>query len=115
MVLQGTLQPLVSVPLVLEYESVLTRREHLEASGLDYGEAIQLVTAFCIKGKPVHLANRLRPQLIDPDDEFVLETAVHGKADCIVTLNVRDFYRAARNFGVRVLKPGEALERIRRQ
>ena len=30
-VLRGDLKPLISVPLVLEYEAVLTRPEHLRA------------------------------------------------------------------------------------
>jgi predicted nucleic acid-binding protein len=32
-----------------------------------------------------------RPQLRDPGDEMVLETAVNGQADTLVTFNVRDF------------------------
>ena len=49
-------------------------------------------------GEHVHLAHRLRPQLLDPDDEFVLETAFHGKADSIVTFNLMDFAIAAKSF-----------------
>jgi predicted nucleic acid-binding protein len=52
---------------------------------------------------------------VDPDDEFVLEAAYHGKAEMIVTLNTRDFLIAARRFGIAALRPGEALERIRQQ
>jgi predicted nucleic acid-binding protein len=66
-------------------------------------------------GEPVHISHRLRPQLVDPDDEFVLEAAYHGKAEMIVTLNTRDFLIAARRFGIAALRPGEALERIRQQ
>jgi predicted nucleic acid-binding protein len=58
-------------------------------------------------------SHRLRPQLVDPDDEFVLEAAYHGMADLIVTLNTRDFLTAARRFGIAAMRPGEALERIR--
>ena len=114
MVLDGELRPLVSVPLVLEYEAVLTRSEHFGGS-VDAQANIEIVKAFCRMGEPVHISYRLRPQLVDPDHEFVLEAAYHGKADLIVTLNTRDFLMAARRFGIEALRPGEALERMRHQ
>jgi predicted nucleic acid-binding protein len=112
MVLDSELKPLVSVPLVLEYEAVLSRPEHF-AGAVDAQVNLEIVKAFCIMGEPVHIAQRLRPQLIDPDDEFVLEAAYHGRAEMIVTLNTRDFLKAARRFGIATLGPGDALERIR--
>jgi predicted nucleic acid-binding protein len=103
--------PPVSVPLVLEYEDVLTRPEHLEASGLSAKDAVEIVRAFCISREWVHLRYRLRPQLDDPADEFVLETAFHGKADAIVTFNRKHLEQGARRFGIEVLSPIEALKR----
>jgi putative PIN family toxin of toxin-antitoxin system len=115
MVLDEELKPLVSVPLVLEYEAVLTRSEHLNVSVFDKIAILGIVKTFCTLGEPVHIAHRLRPQLVDPDDEFVLETAHHGKAEAIITLNTRDFLVAARRFGISALLPGEALERVKRR
>jgi len=112
MVLDGEFKPLISVSLVLEYEAVLTRPEHLGGS-VDAQANVDIVKAFCRMGEPVHISHRLRPQLVDPDDEFVLEAAYHGMADLIVTLNTRDFLTAARRFGIAAMRPGEALERIR--
>lgn len=113
LVLEGKLKPLISVPLVLEYEAVLTRPEHLLAAHMESSDISNLVKALCIHGEQVHLASRLRPQLLDPNDEFILETAVHGNADGIVTLNIRDFYLAARSLGIQVWKPNEALKELR--
>ena len=45
----GQLAPLVSVPLVLEYEAVLTRTEHLAATGIGAEEAVKIVKAFCLE------------------------------------------------------------------
>ena len=50
--------------------------------------------------------------LTDPDDDLVLETAVNGKADAIVTFNLFDFQRAGTMFGIDVERPGEALRRM---
>jgi putative PIN family toxin of toxin-antitoxin system len=114
MVLDGEFKPLISVPLVLEYEAVLTRPEHL-AFSVDMQANVEIVRAFCTLGEPVHIFHRLRPQLVDPDEEFILETAVYCKAAMIVTLNTRHFLKAARRFGVAALRPGVALERIKLQ
>jgi putative PIN family toxin of toxin-antitoxin system len=110
---EGQIRPLISVALALEYEAVLMRPEHLAVSGFDASEAMKIVRAFCTHGEPVHIAHRLRPQLVDPDDEFILETAYHGNADCIVTFNRRDFHSAAKRFGIDTLSPPEALRKLR--
>ncbi len=63
--------------------------------------------------EPVRLHYLWRPQLGDVADEMVLETAINGRADCIVTHNVRHFEPAAGSFGIDVILPAEALRRIR--
>ena len=113
-VLSGYLKPLVSVPLVLEYEAVLTRPEHLRASGFTAQEAVKIVKAFCRMGEPIHLAFRLRPQLRDPNDEMVLEAAIHGRADALVTYNLADFAAAGDRFKIPVLRPADLLKMVKR-
>ena len=109
------MRPLISVALALEYEAVLMRPEHLAVSGFDSIEAMKIVNAFCSRDEPVHIAHRLRPQLVDPDDEFILETAYHGNADCIVTFNRKDFDSAAKRFGIDTLSPSEAVRKLRKR
>jgi hypothetical protein len=55
---------------------------------------------------------RWRPQLPDPEDDMVLELAVNGHADAIVTVNIRHFVPAAGTFGIEVLRPGALLRRL---
>jgi predicted nucleic acid-binding protein len=54
-----------------------------------------------------------RPQLRDPGDELVLEAAVNGRANAIVTFNHRDFAEVPMRFSVEVLAPVDALRRIK--
>lgn len=110
--LQGKIQFLISTPLVLEYEEVLNRREHLKASGLSSEEVQALLDAICAVGTEVVMTRSLRPQLPDPDDEMVLETAVNGAADAIVTFNLADFAGIEDMFGVEVVTPRGALKRM---
>jgi putative PIN family toxin of toxin-antitoxin system len=105
---------LVSVPLMLEYEAVLLRPEHLVASQRRVDQTIAFLDAFCILAEPVHLHYLWRPQLRDPADEMVLETALNGRADGLVTLNVRDFVPAER-FRLAVLTPGAFLAQLREE
>ena len=63
--------------------------------------------------EPVESYFLWRPQLRDPGDEMVLEAAVNGRADAIVTFNTRDYGKAPQQFGVAVLLPRDALVRIR--
>lgn len=103
---------LVSTPMLIEYEAVLTRPEHLVASGLSAGDVGAILDAIAAIADPVRLAFHWRPAVRDADDDMVLETAVNGQADAIVTFNVRDFTGVAGRFGVEVLTPGQALMRL---
>lgn len=104
---------LASVPLMIEYEAVLTRAEHLEASGLSNSDVQALLDAIASIVEPVRLAYLWRPMLSDVADDMVLETAVNGRADVLVTLNGRHFKPAASTFGVRIVSPAEALKQLR--
>ena len=112
--LERRFELLLSVPLLLEYEAVLTRQEHLVASGVSRAEVEQVLDDLAAVAKAVRLAFRWRPRLSDPDDEMVLETAVNGSADAIVTFNRRDFEEASRSFDCAVMLPAAALQRIGR-
>lgn len=104
---------LISVGMILEYEAVLKREEHLSVAGLTAPDVDDLLDGFCVFAKPVTNHFRWRPVLTDPDDDLVLETAVNGRANMIVTFNVFDFQRAKTLFGIDVQRLGEALRRLR--
>jgi len=71
------------------------------------------VSAVIALAEPVAIHFLWRPQLRDANDEMVLEAAVNGKADALVTFNMRDFGDAPIRFGVEVLLPRAAITRIR--
>ncbi|PYU01971.1 MAG: hypothetical protein DMG34_17280 [Acidobacteria bacterium] len=53
--------------------------------------------------------------LTDPNDEMVLETAMNGRADAIVTFNERDFRPVAARFRSSVVRPGGNRPRTSRR
>ena len=93
---------LVSVPLMLEYEAVLTRQEHLAAAGITADDVYTVLDALAAVMEPVRLAFLWRPRLKDAADEMVLETAVNGGADRLVTFNLKHLGKAAAEFGATV-------------
>jgi|SRR5579863_7578471 len=106
---------LVSVPLLIEYEAVMTRAEHLKAARLSAADVGMLLDAVAAVAEPVRLAYLWRPTLPDVDDDMVLEAAVNGRADGIVTFNLRDFGPPAEQFGIAILSPGEAVRRLEKR
>jgi putative PIN family toxin of toxin-antitoxin system len=112
-VLRGDLAFEASVALVLEYEAVATRAEHLEAGELTAAEALVVIDAMAALAKPVEIHFRWRPQLRDVDDEMVLETAINAQDRTIVTFNKRDFARVADRFDVALFTPAEYLRSLK--
>lgn len=112
MVARKELIPLVTSALFLEYEDVLKRADHRIGHGLSLEQVDLFLSALASASEPVEVWFRWRPQLSDPGDEMVLEAAVNGRADALVTHNVRDFVPTAAKFGLRVLKPGELIAEI---
>ena len=102
---------LLSVALVLEYEATCSDPAQRIASGLSVSEIGTIVSALCAVAEPVRSWFLWRPQLRDPADEMVLEAAVNGSADALVTFNRRDFGDVPETFGIELLSPRQALRR----
>ncbi|EUB96891.1 protein of unknown function DUF132 [Rhizobium sp. CF080] len=107
------IRPLVTVALFLEYEAVLKRTEHMDAHGMELTDIDRALAGFLTLAEPVDVHYQWRPQLSDAKDEMVLEAALNGHADALITHNVRDFVQAKKPFGLRILKPGELLKELR--
>ncbi len=113
-VLTGQEKVLCSVPLFMEYESVLLRPEHLAAAGAQAPEVINVLDVLAGVVIRVEIQFLWRPQLKDPNDDLVLELAVNGQglgdAVTIITSNQKDFLPQARKFGVDVITPRQFFQ-----
>jgi predicted nucleic acid-binding protein len=107
------LTPLATPSLFLEYEEVLKRPEQREVSNLSLADVDRVLGVLAVAIELVAVHMRWRPQLKDPNDELVLEAAVNGRADALVTYNVGDFRDVAPHFGVRIARPVDLLEELR--
>lgn len=107
------IRPLVTTALFLEYEAVLRRPEHRSVHGLSIADLDRLMAGLAGLAEPVEVHFLWRPQLADPKDEMVFEAAINGRADALVTHNVKDFQGVAKRFDVKVMTPSKFLERLR--
>ena len=101
-------RPVVTVPLVVEYEKSLCD----PATGVpfdenDIGKYLNYVCSVSDCRK-VHFL--WRPYLRHPKDDMVLEAAVSGQCEYIVTFNLNDF-KGVDKFGITALTPADFLRK----
>jgi putative PIN family toxin of toxin-antitoxin system len=104
---------LATPPLFLEYEDVLKRPEHQLAHGLSLDSVDDFLAELAALIVPVEVHFQWRPQSRDPNDEMVLEAAINGHADALVTYNIADFVRPAERFRISVLRPADLLKKVK--
>jgi putative PIN family toxin of toxin-antitoxin system len=104
---------LISVPLLIEYEAVLSRPNLMKEAGLDRREVDMVLDGLALIMEPVGIHYLWRPLLADPYDDMVLETAVNGQAAAIVSFNVKDYGDIPASFGMDLLQPRDAIKRLR--
>ncbi|HUP00280.1 MAG TPA: PIN domain-containing protein [Gemmatimonadota bacterium] len=96
----------LSVPLVLEYEEVLKREAH--AIGLTLAEIDDVLDYVCGVGRHREIFFLWRPILKDAFDDHLMEVAVAGECQYVVTHNLGDFSGCA-SFGIHAITPGDFL------
>ena len=111
-VLDEKVRMLLSTPLLVEYEAVLTRPAVLAMARVSAKEVLSVLDELVSLCVPVAFDYRWRPQARDPDDDLVLETAINGAADVVASFNVADMQAGARRFGIAMERPGLVVRRI---
>ena len=108
--LLGRYEPLMSQALFAEYESVLARSELFVRSPISSEERHALWAAVISRCLWVRVYYLWRPNLPDEADNHVVELAVAGNAEAIVTHNTRDFRRSELRFpGLAIVTPGALI------
>jgi putative PIN family toxin of toxin-antitoxin system len=104
---------LMDYKLACEYRDVALRVQHLGASGKGKQETELILGMLEAVAEPVVVRERYGPLSIDAADDMVLEVAINGSADGIVTYNAKHFREPARRFRLPVLSPAELLMEFR--
>jgi putative PIN family toxin of toxin-antitoxin system len=106
---------LMDYKLACEYRDVALRAEHLSASGKTREETELLLDTLEAVAEPVMVIVRHRPFSPDADDDTVLEVAINGDADAIVSNNTKHFREPAKRFRLELLRPAELLTEFRKR
>jgi putative PIN family toxin of toxin-antitoxin system len=99
----------LSVSVLLEYEDASKRL--LGQIPLTEDEINDILDYLCGLANQREVFFLWRPFLKDPKDDMVLELAVSGQCDVIITYNKKDFV-GVDQFGLQVMTPKEFLETI---
>ncbi len=107
--LTGRYEPLFGNALWLEYRDLLDRPVWGDATSAT--ERLEVLAALAQRGRWVTIYYGWRPNLPDEADNHLIELALAGNAEAIVTHNVRDVGRGELHLGsLRILTPAQCLE-----
>lgn len=90
--------PLIGVALFAEMEDVLSRSDLFSTSPLDATERHELFAAFLNASQWVQIYYAWRPNLRDEADNHIVDLAVAGGAEYVITQNIRDFAKMELKF-----------------
>ena len=107
--LDGTLEPLFGNALWLEYQDLLGRPVWGDTTTAD--ERRDVLAALARQGRWVTVYFGWRPNLPDEGDNHLIELALAGGAQAIVTHNLRDLRGGDLRLGtLRIMTPAKYLE-----
>jgi putative PIN family toxin of toxin-antitoxin system len=89
--LKSEIKPLIGTQLFLEYQSVIGKETLFKNCPVSLTEREELFNAFLSVCEWVSVYYLWRPNLIDESDNHLIELAVAGNAEYIITGNKRDF------------------------
>lgn len=94
-----------------EYESVLTRKRLFQKCALNGAERDALLDAFLNVCDWTQVYYAWRPNLKDETDNHVVELAVAGAAEAVVTRNIKDFRETELRFpALRIMRPEDLIK-----
>jgi putative PIN family toxin of toxin-antitoxin system len=110
--LNGRYRPIFSNALWHEYEDLLGRNVWTDET--TDRERREVLAALAAAGRWIKIFYGWRPNLRDEGDNHLVELAIAGGAEVIVTYNVRDLGRGELRWpGLAILTPSECLEKLR--
>lgn len=110
--LQGDHTPLMGSTLFAEYSDVINRDSLFKTCHLSSSERNELLDIFLACCHWTDIYYGWRPNLKDEGDNFLIELAVAGQADCVVTRNIKDLTSGELLFpSISVLTPENFIQR----
>ncbi|XOF35253.1 MAG: putative toxin-antitoxin system toxin component, PIN family [Candidatus Electrothrix sp. YB6] len=107
LIIEEELRLAVSTPVLFEYEAVLKRKELLDKMSLSPGQVEDLLDLLVLLADKRSIYYRLRPNLLDENDNIFVECAFASNSRYLITSNTRDFhFGRLKSHPFKVLTPG---------
>ena len=105
-------QPIIGTTLFAEYVDMINSEKLFERCHLDSAERNALLDIFLASCRWTEIYYGWRPNLRDEGDNHLIELAVAGHADCIVSRNIKDLVTGELSFPrIAILTPEQFLHR----
>jgi predicted nucleic acid-binding protein len=88
------------------------RSHHTSVSHFTEDEIVRLIWTLENTAEPVEIVQKHRPLSVDPGDDHILELAINGSANIIVTTNLRHIREAALQYNIQAIDPRTLLTKI---
>ncbi|MEC4894242.1 MAG: putative toxin-antitoxin system toxin component, PIN family [Oscillatoria sp. PMC 1051.18] len=109
--LEGKIKPLIGNALFSEYESLLNREELFINCPLNQQQRNDLLDSFLSVCRWIKIYYLWRPNLKDEADNHIIELAVAGSAEFIITNNIKDFQNEQITFSqIIIITPTQILQ-----
>lgn len=113
-ILRLEVRMLLSYSLLCEYRDVALRPGQLAACRISEAEVEKLIGELEELAEPLPYDEYHGRMSADPNDDMVLEAAINGEVDLIVSNNIKHLREPASRFRIDVVTPKEFLEFLRR-
>ncbi len=108
LILEEKLKLAISTPVLFEYEDVLKRKQILKKTNLSNGQVGDILDLLVLLADKRSIYFRLRPNLLDENDNLFVECAFTSNSQYLITSNTRDFhFGRLKSHPFKVVTPGE--------
>lgn len=108
LIIEEKLKIALSTPIVLEYDDVLRRKKILEKLSITSDQVEDVIDLLVLLADKYFIYFRLRPNLLDENDNLFVECAFTSNSHYLITSNTKDFKRGElKNYPFKVITPGD--------
>ena len=108
LILDEQLTIALTTSVALEYDDVLKRKEILENLNLSKEQVEDIIDLLILLADKYSIYYRLRPNLLDENDNLFVECAFASNSQYLVTSNIKDFTKGElKSYPFEVITPGD--------
>ena len=108
LIIEEKLNIALSTPVILEYDDVLKRKKILEQLKISSNQVEDILDLLVLLADKYSIYYRLRPNLLDENDNLFVECAFASNSHYLITSNIKDFTRGElKNHSFQVVTPGD--------